>query len=1047
MLKHRLLPLGLFLQLTLLHRSLPAESVSSEATARPQTALATGLLPEQAAQHMTAPPGFHVSLVAGEPDVHQPIAFAFDHRGRIWLAEAHTYPIRAPEGQGRDKIIILEDTDGDGRFENRKVFAEGLNLVSGLEVGFGGVWVGAVPYLLFIPDANADDRPDSEPQILLDGFGYHDTHETLNAFIWGPDGWLYGCHGVFTHSKVGRPGTPDEDRIPVNAGVWRYHPVKHRFEVFAWGTSNPWGVDFDQHGQAFITACVIPHLYHVIQGARYQRQGGQHFNPYVFDDIQTIADHAHYAGNIRDHAWWGNEPTLPSDTSEAGGGHAHCGAMIYLGDNWPDSYRGHLFMNNVHGNRVNMDVLARRGSGFVGHHGADFLFANDHWYRGINLKCGPDGTVYLIDWYDKNACHRTNPEIWDRTNGRVYRVAYGDATTPQVDLAKLSDDELVDLHTHKNQWFVRMARRMLQERARRDTLDSTTPQRLEQLVVQTDVPRALQAMWTLHALGHLSQQRLTWAMKHSSEYVRAWAIQLSLEEPPASPDLGNQLAELSRTEDSALVRLYLASALQRLPENQRWPIAEQLLSHGEDAHDHNLPLMIWYGIEPLVANDAARSLDLATHSKIPQVTRYILRRNAFNEAGLNLLASRLVEAADDDRRIILEEMVAAFRGRVGIAMPASWTEAYALISTSPQEDVRDLADRVAVAFGDRRVFPRMRATLADRQIGLAERQQALTILVEGRDPEAAPALLAALDQTQLRAAALRALAAYEQPAVPAEIIRRYSEFDEPTRRDAINTLSARPRSALALLEAIEQGRVPRRDLHAYNIRQLRQFDHEQLRQRIAEVWGTVNEADVDKQQRIAAWKQQLTAEQLATADVFSGRRLFEKTCASCHRLFGEGGEVGPEITGSNRADLDYLLENMVAPSAVVGKDYQMTVLVLADGRIVQGLVMGESDSGITLRTINDEVLIAKADIEEQFTSPLSLMPDGLLDTLAADEVRDLAAYLRSPLQVPLRGPRAPIDSQTGRVPGAIEGETMKIVEKTAGTAQPEHGQLCQRPVE
>ena len=263
-----------------------------------------GKTPEEAAQAMTVPEGFHVDLIAGEPNLHQPISFCFDRKGRIWVAEAHTYPQRAPEGQGKDRIVVMEDVDGDGKFEKQTVFREGLNLVSGMEVGFGGVWVGAAPYLMFIPDQNDDLIPDGPEQILLDGFGYHDTHETLNSFIWGPDGWLYGCHGVFTHSNVGKPGTPDDQRTPINAGVWRYHPIRHQFEVFAWGTSNPWGVDFNDQGEAFLTSCVIPHAFHVIPGARYRRQAGQHFNPYVYDDIKTMADHLHYAGNIGDHAWW-----------------------------------------------------------------------------------------------------------------------------------------------------------------------------------------------------------------------------------------------------------------------------------------------------------------------------------------------------------------------------------------------------------------------------------------------------------------------------------------------------------------------------------------------------------------------------------------------------------------------------------------------------------------------------------------------------------------------------------------------------------------------
>src|SRR4051812_14648378 len=316
-----------------------------------------GLKPEDAAKAMTVPPGFSVTLFAGEPDVHQPIAFCFDHRGRLWGVEGYVYPRRHPEkgpvlpdaekAKG-DKILIFEDTDGVGKFDKRTVFMEGLSLVSGIEVGFGGVWVGAAPYLLFIPHDEKTDKPAGEPKILLDGWGYRDTHETLNSFIWGPDGWLYGCHGVFTYSNVGKPGTPEKDRKPINAGIWRYHPTKNEFEVFANGTSNPWGVDWDENGQSFLTSCVIPHLYHVIQGGRYERQGGTHHNPYTYDDIKTIADHRHYVG-ANPHGGNGR-----SDT--AGGGHAHAGLLIYQAESWPEPFRGKIFMNNIHGQRLNMDI-------------------------------------------------------------------------------------------------------------------------------------------------------------------------------------------------------------------------------------------------------------------------------------------------------------------------------------------------------------------------------------------------------------------------------------------------------------------------------------------------------------------------------------------------------------------------------------------------------------------------------------------------------------------------------------------------------------------
>ena len=293
-----------------------------------------GLSPEQAVREMTLPPGFHATLFAGEPDVRQPIAFAIDDRGRLWVAEAYTYPLRAPEGQGKDRILVFSDSDGDGKFDRRTVFMEGLNLISALEVGFGGVWVGAAPSLMFIPMTDGEDpRPSGPPQILLDGWAYQDTHETLNTFTWGPDGWLYGCQGVFTHSSVGKPGTPENQRTHLNAGVWRYHPVRKEFELFAEGSSNPWGIDFDEHGQCIIEACVIPHLFHMIQGGRYTRQAGSHFNPYVYDDITTIADHVHWVGKQGPHA--GN-----SRSAAAGGGHAHAGLLVYQGTNWPAESRG-----------------------------------------------------------------------------------------------------------------------------------------------------------------------------------------------------------------------------------------------------------------------------------------------------------------------------------------------------------------------------------------------------------------------------------------------------------------------------------------------------------------------------------------------------------------------------------------------------------------------------------------------------------------------------------------------------------------------------------
>ena len=513
----------------------------------------SGLDPERAAREATVPAGFSLKLFAGEPDVRQPIAFCLDDRGRLWVAEAYTYPIRAAEGQGKDRILILEDTTGAGKFDKRTVFMENLNLVSGIEVGFGGVFIGAAPHLLFVPDQDGDDKPDGPPTILLDGWDYKaDTHETLNTFTWGPDGWLYGCHGVFCPSFVGKPGTPQRERQRVDAAVWRYQPVKKVFEVFAEGTSNPWGVDFDERGQCLIEACVIPHLWHMIQGGRYQRQGGQHYsitreeteanakyqssgqwylNPFVYDDIKTIADHFHYTGNKGPHAANGR-----SDT--AGGGHAHAGMMVYLGNAFPENYRGALFMNNIHGQRLNMDLVERKGSGFVGRHGPDFVNFNDQWSQVMNMIYDQDGAVYIIDWYDKNQCHHNNVDGHDRSNGRIFKLEYGTAKTTRVDLAKKTDEELVQLQLSKNDFHVRHARRILQERAASGRLGPAAFIGLRKILRENaDETRQLRALWALHVSGGLEETHLRALLSTSSEYVRAWAIQLALEDKKPSAAL------------------------------------------------------------------------------------------------------------------------------------------------------------------------------------------------------------------------------------------------------------------------------------------------------------------------------------------------------------------------------------------------------------------------------------------------------------------------------------------------------------------------------
>jgi putative membrane-bound dehydrogenase-like protein len=583
------------------------------------------LPPSEAAARMTLPEGFRATLFAGEPDVVQPIAFALDDRGRLWVAECRSYPQWQNAPEGHDRILIFEDTDGDGRFDTCKVFHDRLVNVSGVQVGCGGVWVCATPNLLFIPDKNGDDVPDGPPVVVLDGWSLEAKHNVFNSLCWGPDGWLYGCNGILATSKVGKPGTPAGQRIPLNCGVWRYHPTKEVFEAVAWGTTNPWGLDWDDYGQMFITNCVIKHLWHVVPGAHFQRMYGQDLNPNVYGLMESCADHIHWGGGS-----WTESRGGQGKHDAPGGGHAHVGAMVYLGDNWPDAYRNHVFMCNIHGNRVNQDVLERHGSGYVAHHGKDLLLANDTWFRGLAVQYGPDGGVYVSDWCDTGECH--NYVEVDRSNGRIFKVTYGKATPWKGDLAKLSDAELVQRQLHKNDWHVRHARRLLQERAAAGKLSPGGREELRKILKENeDVTRKLRALWALHVTGGLDEQLTLELLDHSSEYVRGWTIQLALEDRKASAAVLDRLAAMARNDPSPWVRLNLASGLQRLPLAQRWPVAEALVRHGEDAEDACLPLMIWYGIEPLIGDDAERFLGLIVEAKIPLIRENVARRVASRE--------------------------------------------------------------------------------------------------------------------------------------------------------------------------------------------------------------------------------------------------------------------------------------------------------------------------------------------------------------------------------------------------------------------------------
>ncbi len=946
---------------------------------------------------MTMPPGFKVQLVAAEPEVVQPIAFTIDGKGRLWVVEGVSYPNWTVNSgpRGRDRVLIFEDRDGDGSFETRKVFWDKGDTLTGIAVGFGGVWLCATPNLLFLPDRNGDDVLDGAPEVVLDGWDVKAQHNLFNGLSWGPDGWLWGCNGILSNSMVGAPGTPTDKRVSINCGVWRYHPTRKVFEAVAHGTTNPWGLDFNDVGEAFLTNCVIPHLYRVVPGAHLERMFGANMNPYAYDLIKTSADHIHWAGG----RW--QDSRQGQAHSDAGGGHAHVGAMFYLGDNWPDAYRDSVYTFNIHGHRVNRDKVTRKGASYVATHEPDFFNGNHEWFRGLELKYGPDGAVFFTEWTDHGECHETDADGAHRENGRIYKLSYGDVKPVKVDLDHASDAELVAYQAHKNDWYVRTARRILQERAAAGKPMAEVHAALRKLLTTAKTtPSKLRALWALSVTGGLDSRVLQQLLANGDEHIRSWSVRLIADSGDFTGILG-KFAEMSRSDSSPLVRLWLASALQKIPVAERWGIAEGLVSHAEDATDPTLPLMVWYGVEPLAVADRAKAVELAGKSKLAVVRQFLARRMVADNAELALAAMLpSVDRADDAyRRDALTGLLDGLRGRKSTARPSGWAEIRSHLLASSDPVVRRLAVRLAILFDDPEAIAILESTLQNGKADAEERLEALDALTARKVPGLVAKLQALLDQPSVRGAAIRALAAFDDPKTVDLLLDRYARLSPGDRLDALQTLAARPASARRLLDAIQAGAVSRKDVPVATARQIAAFGDKDLSSRLESVWGSLRATSKEKVALINKYQSILADSGLRKGDPARGRAVFNKSCVNCHRLYDGGGDLGPELTGSDRANAVYLLENILDPSASVGRDYKLATVATRDGRLLSGIIKEQTPAAITVQTVNEKVVLSREDVEELKAGNLSAMPEGLLDPLSPEEIRDLFAYLATRAQV------------------------------------------------
>ncbi len=951
------------------------------------------LSPAEAIAKMTVPEGFSVELVAAEPDIVNPVAMTFDERGRIWITESLEYP-RREAGPGRDRVKVLEDTDGDGRADRFTVFAEGLNIPSGIAVGAGGVWVANAPDILFLQDTDGDGRADRS-EVVVSGFGRHDTHELPNSLTWGPDGWLYGFNGVFNASHVEHRGKTYD----FTCALFRIHPRTRDFELFCEGTSNPWGVAFDGQGSAFVSACVIDHLWHLTETGYYHRQGGP-YPPFTWK-LGSIVNHRHQQA-------------------------AYCGLHFFDSDAYPAEYREKLYMGNIHGNCINCDTLARDGATYTAAPNDDFLSANDAWFMPVVQKTGPDGCLYILDWYDRYHCYQDanrDPAGIDRLKGRLYRVRY--QKTPRAerfDLAEESDERLIERLHSPNGFFRDLAQRLLWERRAPQTLA-----KLQTLVLDEQAPRKarMHALWALVGSGPLDAAFHGQLLAQGDAMLRAWGVRAAGNQREVSADVRERVTALV-SDPSPEVRLQVVISARKISGIDALPLLCEALEYAGD--DKLLPAIVWQNLHPLLETQSERFVALVGERAYFRGAK----GDAIGSRGANgdlvaQLMPRVVErmlgrAAGDVRPVValLETLMgeqgnAAAAGRC-LAMLAAKSQTHEIegerllqlreafgpllqtLLSGPRSDPLHREACLLAATWNLAPGPDLvRQLYASAEEPDETRLRAVAALVAAGDPQLlslVSKVLSAGDKAslELRRRTLDALDRCDDPQVADAVLAAYPKFEVELKPQAIELLTGRAAWSKALLAAIAAKRLPADALNVNQVRKLLASNDAELVAQVQAVWGTLRtERNPQREQVIAQMRDLLRG---TPGDARRGRETFKKVCGQCHKIHGEGQDVGPDITSNGRGSFEQLLSNVFDPSLVIGAAYQARTVVTTDGRVISGLVAEDSPQRVVLKVQGGKLeTIARGDVEESQTSKLSLMPENLEQQLKPEEIADLFAFL------------------------------------------------------
>ncbi len=943
-----------------------------------------------------------IDLVLAEPLVSQPVELNFDHRGRLWVVQYGQYPYpkglkvtgidhhirmtfdRKPEpppkgAKGADKITYYEDTDGDGVYDQAVDAITGLNIATAVTWGRNKIWVLNPPYLLAYPDPDGDGIPNGDPQVCVDGFGLEDTHAVANSLRWGPDGWLYGATGSTVHSHI-KTATQDDIYFE-GQSIWRYHPEYERFEIFAEGGGNTFHVEIDAKGRIYSGTNGTSRGQYYKQGAYYKKNWGKHgalTNDYAFGHLPDM----HFEGEkIRfTHAW-----------------------IKYEGGYLPARFAEKIVAINPLHNFLITSSLETTGSTFATEDQEKILTSENRWFRPVDIKVGPDGAIYLADWADSRLSHVNPSDDWHKSSGRIYRIRSRDPLPPSLgDLSKSSDAKLVELLHHKNKWYRQQAQRQFGDRRSPGAVNILQP-----LLMANNGQLALEAFWAIYQSGGWSDEIAMAGLHHVDPYVRMWAVRLIGDEAKASVPLVNALLDRCSSEEHPEVLNQITATARRLPAAVGLKMVE-VIAPKIDLEDPDNPLMFWWAMEANLAGQYSAVLELFQNStfwRIPVIYEIVIERlmqRTIMEGNVEDLsfATDLFKLAPDQE--IGQKLMEGFiKGAIGVDRNDLPAELFKAMEPFDQNRrANELAAKILEQ--DSEAIAKALNALADEELPVAQRQALVRVFGQHPFAGAVSTLLDIVERTSTSKAliveTLQTLATYTDTLIGVRIAANFPDHlraDPSTRRASLQMLLTRRSWSDQLWKEITMNRtVHASDLTRDLVRQLYWMSDENRRAEIVNVWPWYRSEKASKKDSLLDNIGSLIEK--VPCNLKTGKQLFTALCGSCHKLFGQGGDLGPDLTGYDRRDANYLALHIVDPNIEIREGYTNFGIRTQDQRYYMGILRERSGKQITMETesgIRHTFNVEK--IESLEPQEESLMPEGLLNGLPEAQICDLFSYLMS----------------------------------------------------